>query len=36
MTGTMVIPPRSKQTLVGIAADGFTAPINYADYSPDI
>lgn len=36
MTKSMVIPPRSTQTLVGIAADGFTAPTNYADYSPYI
>ena len=36
MSKTMVIPPRSTQTLVGIAADGFTEPTTYADYSPYI
>jgi len=34
MTRTMVIPPRATQTLVGIAADGFSPPTNFADYSP--
>jgi hypothetical protein len=32
----MVIPPPPSKTLVGLAADGFTAPISYADYSPYI
>jgi hypothetical protein len=31
----MVIPPPPSKTLVGLAADGFTAP-SYADYSPYI